>query len=80
MGLYVHTNHGALRPHKPYVHTNHGALRPHKPWGVMSTQTMGRYVHTNQSGLLGTGKLGGGVRNFYLTPTRYTVPTGMILH
>ena len=41
---------------------------------------MGLYVHTNQLGLLGTGKLG--CREFlYLhAPTRYTVTTRMTLH
>ena len=40
---------------------------------------MGLYVHRNHEGLLGTGKLGG--REFlYLTPTRDTVTTKMILH
>ena len=40
---------------------------------------MGLYVHRNHEGLLGTGKFGGsGI--LYLTPTRYTVTTRMILH
>ena len=40
---------------------------------------MGLYFHRNHLGLVGTGKLGG--REFlYLTPTRYTVTIGMILH
>ena len=37
------------------------------------------YVHRNHKGLSGTGKLGG--REFlYLTPTRHTVTTRLILH
>ena len=40
---------------------------------------MGLYVHRNHSGLLGTGKLGGR-EVLYLTPTRYTITTRMILN
>ena len=40
---------------------------------------MGLYVHRSHYGLLGTGKLGG-QEFLYLTPTRYTVTTRMILH
>ena len=39
---------------------------------------MGLYVHGNHKGLIGTGKLGG-QEILYLTPTRYTVTTRMIL-
>ena len=50
---------------------------------VHEERNMGLYVHRNHYGLLGTGKLGGGVggREFlYLTPTRYNGTTRMTLH
>ena len=44
----------------------------------------GLYVHRNHQGFLGTGKLGDREKKvvvfLYLTPTRYTVTTRMILH
>ena len=50
----------------PHKERKHGALRPQKPFGLIT-------------GMLEWG--GGGGRDcLYLTPTRYTVTTRMILH
>ena len=65
---------------KPSEERNQRTSRKSRGWsGEGKEGNMGLYVHRNHLGLLGTGKLGG--REFlYLTPTRCTVTTRMILH